>query len=282
MTDLAAAYAHCETTLRAEDHDAWLAALFAPADSRPGLHALGAFALEVDHVRDRVRQAIAGEIRLQWWQDVVDGSRAAEATAHPVAAALLDTARRAALPAALFGDMLDAHRMALYDEPPADMAALEARLVALRGVPVRLAERVLGGGPAAEPAADHAGVALGLADLLGELGRRDASRAAALLPIALLSRHGARREDAASRMATPEVRAALADLRGAARRHLAALRAARPNLGAAGPAVLVAALVEPRLARGERAADPFAPVPAPAPWRRQWRLWRAARNGGAL
>ena len=282
MTDLAAAYAHCETILRAEDHDAWLAALFASADTRPGLHALGAFALEVGRVRDRVRQAIAGEIRLQWWQDVVDGSRAAEATAHPVAAALLDTARRAALPAVLFGDMLDAHRMALYDEPPADMAALEARLVALRGVPVRLAARVLGGGPAAEPAADHAGVALGLADLLGELGRRDASRPAALLPIALLSRHGARREDAASRVATPEVKAALADLRVAARRHLAALRAARPNLGAVGPAVLVAALVEPRLARGERAADPFAPATASAPWRRQWRLWRAARNGGAL
>ncbi len=278
---IAASYAHCDAQLRAEDHDAWLAALFAPAEARPHLHALGAFALEVGHVRDRVRQAVAGEIRLQWWQDVVDGTRAGEAMAHPVAAALVDTIARAALPAAPFGDMLDAHRMALYDEPPADLPALERRLVATHGTPIRLAARALGGGAAMDPAADDAGVALGLAALLDGL-RRDAAGHPAPLPSDLMARHAAAQADVDAGRDRPEVRAALAELRGAARARLASLRGRRRSLGDAGPAFLTAALVEPRLALGERAGDPFGPLPEPPQWRRQWRLWRAARRGGVL
>ncbi|RYC33096.1 phytoene/squalene synthase family protein [Lichenibacterium minor] len=277
MTDLAAAYAHCEALLRAEDPDAWLAALLAPADARPHLHALGAVAVEVALVRTRVKQAIAGEIRLQWWQDVVDGGRATEAAAHPVAAALVDTIDRAALPRAPFGDMLDAFRMDLYDEPPADLPALERRLAATRAVPIGFAARVLGGGAAIDPAAEHAGVAIGLADLL------DALRAGhdPLLPVALLARHGATRAEVAAGRDTPGLRAVAADLRSAARTRLAALRAKRGALGDAGPAFLRTALVEPRLKRGDRAA-PFEPLPELPQWRRQWRLWRAARNGGVL
>ena len=275
MTDTAAAYAHCEALLRADDPDAWLAALLAPALARPHFHALGAFALEVGLVRSRVRQAIAGEIRLQWWQDVVDGARAAEAAAHPVAAALADTIDRAALPRAPFGDMLDAYRMDLYDEPPADLPALERRLAATHAVPFRLAARALGGGPAADPAPDDAGIALGLGDLLD--GLRGTHRPA--LPVATLARHGGAPEDVAAGRATPEVRAAVADLRAAARARLAALRTKRHALGEAAPAVLRAALVEPRLSTGERAGDPFTPVPDLPQWRRQWRLWRASRGG---
>ncbi len=138
----------------------------------PGLHAIGAFVLEVGHVRERVRQPIAGEIRLQWWQDVVDGSRSSEAAAHPVAAALLDTMARADLSQAVIADMIDAYRIALYDEPPADMAALERRLIALRGTPIRLAAQVLGvTGEAIEAATADAGVALGIMDLVTALPR---------------------------------------------------------------------------------------------------------------
>ncbi len=43
------------------------------------------------------------------------------------------------------------------------------------------------------------------------------------------------------------------------------------------PAFLPAALVAPMLKRLERDADPFAPHPLPQ-WRRQWLLWRAARD----
>ena len=277
MSDLAPAHVACEALLRAEDRDAWLAALLAPAESRAHLHALSAFTLELRHVRRRVRQAVAGEIRLQWWQEVVDGERAGEAAAHPVAAALLDTMARAALPAAAFGTMIDAYRLGLYDEPPADLPALERRLAASHGTPIRLAVRVLGGGPALDPAADAAGVALGIAEILGSVAEWSA-----LLPPALLARHGTRRAEVEAGQAGPAVRAALADLRGAARARLTALRRDRGSFGPAGTAFLSAALVAPRLAASERAADPLAPRADLPAWRRQWRLWRAARSGGAL
>src|SRR5690242_2632223 len=87
-------FAHCENLVRAGDKDRWLASLFAPADRRPPLHALYAFNLEVARVRELAREPMAGEIRLQWWREVIAGTRPGEAAAHPVAAALLETIAR--------------------------------------------------------------------------------------------------------------------------------------------------------------------------------------------
>ncbi len=276
--DLAACYAHCEAELKRNDYDAWFAALFAPAARRPGLHAIGALALEVGHVRERVRQPMAGEIRLQWWQDVVDGDRASEAAAHPVAAALLDTMKRADLPPAIFADMIDALRIGLYDEPPADVAALERRLVALRGTPVRLAAQVLGvTGNAIEGAAADAGVALGIADLVTALPRSSRRRPMPL-PNDLLMRHGATQGEIDASRATPGVESLLADLRTMASSRLTALRGERKNLGEAGPAFLTTSLVDARLKRSE-VSEAFAADAGLPLWRRQWLLWRAARRG---
>ena len=44
------AYRHCEDLVRAHDKDHYLASLFAPADRRPYLFALYAFALEIGRV----------------------------------------------------------------------------------------------------------------------------------------------------------------------------------------------------------------------------------------
>jgi phytoene synthase len=95
-----------------------------------------------------------------------------------------------------------------------------------------------------------------------------------------LQRHGASRADIAARRATPELRAALSELRLLARRQLAAARRLLPAVPAAVmPALLPVALVPPLLDRMERADhDPYVLIELPQ-WRRQWRLWRAARRG---
>src|ERR1700741_1474761 len=87
-------FAHCENLVRAGDKDRWLASLFAPADRRRHLHALYGFTLEVARVRELAREPMAGEIRLQWWREVIPGTRPGEAAANPVAAALLETIAR--------------------------------------------------------------------------------------------------------------------------------------------------------------------------------------------
>src|SRR5690349_24980986 len=107
-------FRHCEDLVRAADKDRYLATLFAPDDRRGPLHALYAFAIEIGRVRERAREPMPGEIRLQWWREVLAGERAGEAAAHPVAAALTETVARFALPAQRLLELVAAHAVALY------------------------------------------------------------------------------------------------------------------------------------------------------------------------
>ena len=275
-------YGYCETLVREEDRDAWLASLFAPSSLRPYLHALDAFRIEIGRVRGRVTQPLAGEIRLQWWYDAVVGEARGDAHANPVAAALTDTIDRNALPRDLLLEAIEAHRTALYGEPVPTVAALEHMLDATAGSAVRLASMVLAGPPGdVRPAAFHAGSALGLYALLRQFSS-DAQRGWAAIPSELLQRHGAGQADLTTARATSAILAALADLRALARGHLAALRASRGSVPeAAVPAYLRLALVEPTLRLLDRPGlDPFGPPPELASWRRQWSLWRASRKRG--
>src|SRR5215467_4874657 len=110
-------FAYCEKLVRAGDKDRWLASLFAPAERRGHLHALYAFNLEVARVREMAREPMAGEIRLQWWREVIAGTRPGEAAANPVAAALLETIARYDLPVQIFLDLIEARAFDLYNDP---------------------------------------------------------------------------------------------------------------------------------------------------------------------
>src|SRR5580765_6566781 len=109
--------AHCEALVRAADKDRFLATLFAPAEHRAALHALYACNVEIARVREIAREPLAGEIRLQWWTDVLHGAGRGEVEANPVAAALLATITRYRLPLAPLEALIDARRFDLYDEP---------------------------------------------------------------------------------------------------------------------------------------------------------------------
>ena len=111
------AFAHCSELVRTADRDRFLASLFAPPDRRDGLHALYAFNIEVARIREAAREPLPGEIRLQWWTDVLNGEREAEAQANPVAAALLATVTRHRLVVSTLTALIDASRFDLYDKP---------------------------------------------------------------------------------------------------------------------------------------------------------------------
>ncbi len=87
------------------------------------------------------------------------------------------------------------------------------------------------------------------------------------------------RQDFVAKQATLELRAALAELRLQAREHLTQAGRLADGIPVAGlPALLPVALVRSVLDRMEgKGYDPFVPVETPQ-WRRQWRLWRAARR----
>jgi 15-cis-phytoene synthase len=274
------AFAHCEALVRAADRDRFLATLFAPAEHRDALFALYAFNVEITRVREAAREPLAGEIRLQWWSDVLGGAGRGEVAAYPEAAALLESMARYHLPAGRFEALIAARRFDLYDEPMATLADLEAYADGASSGLITLAAQVLlaGAEPNIGALGHHAGVAHAIAGLLKAFPVH-AARGQLFLPLEVLQRHGAGRQDVAGGRATPQLRAALTELRQRVRHHL---RAAQQLLAVAPPAVLPAllpvALAVPTLALMERRDyDPFVPVEL-APWRRQWLIWRAARR----
>ena len=274
------AFAHCEALVRAADKDRFLATLFAPAEHRHGLFALYAFNIEVSRVREVVREPLSGEIRLQWWNEVLGGEGRGEVAANPVAAALTAAMTRYALPREQLAALVEARRFDLYDEPMATLAALDGYAEGTASHLIALAAQILNGGRDAGigALAHHAGLAYAIAGLLKALPTH-AARGQLYVPVELLERHGARRMDAPGGKATPELRAALAELRLIARRHLAK---ARDLVAAAPPAVIPALLIlapaAATLTRMERRDyEPFAPMEI-VQWRRQWLIWRAARR----
>ncbi len=275
-----AAYAHCEALVRTSDKDRYLAALFAPAEARPHLHALYAFASEIARVPAVVREPLPGEIRLQWWRDVLNSEARGEVSANPVAAALLDTVARCDLPRGRLVALIDAHAFDLYDDAMASVVDLDAYAERTSGALFALAAQVIGGKVDAEAsmtAAAPAGIAWGVALRLRSFPR-DLARRQMFVPLDLLAQHGVTPSEVEARHNTAGLRAALAALRNHARAafaRFAAAAAAIPEPCAT--AFLPATLVPQLLARLDAAAaDPFTEVEVPQ-WRRQWALWRAAR-----
>jgi phytoene synthase len=273
------AFGHCEALVREADKDRFLATLFAPERYRAPLYALYAFNIEVARVRERAREPLAGEIRLQWWRDTLAGA-GGTTSAHPVARALLATVAQYRLPADTLADVIEARAFDLYDDPMDSIDELEGYAVKTASAVMALAARVLNGGddPGLGALTRPAGIAHAIAGLLGALGVH-AARRQLYLPLDFLRRRGARAEDVFAGKASPELQAALAELRAHARGRIAQARSALGSLPAElVPAVLPAALAGPMLDRLERRrGNPFVPDPLPQ-WRRQWLIWRAARN----
>ena len=274
-------FRYCEALVRAADKDRFLAALFAPADRRGPLFALYAFSNEIASVRDRAREPMPGEIRLQWWRDILNGERAGEAAANPVAAALSDTIARFHLPAVQLLGLIEAHAFDLYDDPMPTLAALEGYARKTEWTVFETAARILVGNnnEAFTLAAEHAGIGSALTALLRTFARHG-SRHQIFVPLEFLDRRGVQVEHILAGQTTTELREALADLSAQARRHLAGFEAVLAQLPAASaPAFLPVALLPAYLSVMERPDyDPFKSAVEVPQWRRQWTLWRAERR----
>src|ERR1700733_9534832 len=180
------AFAYCAELIRQGDRDRFIAALFAPADRRDALVSLYAFNIEIARVREVAREALPGEIRLQWWSDVLTGERREEAGANPVAAALLTTIGRCRLGTEKLTALIGARRFDLYDEPMATIADLEDYAAQTSSDLIALAAQILG--VDAEAAAQPAGIAYGITGLIQAFPVH-AARHQLYVPVELLVRH---------------------------------------------------------------------------------------------
>ncbi len=260
-----------DAAARATALDRYLAARLAPRQARRDLIALAAFVGEAARVVATASEPLVGQMRLQWWRDVLEpGRAAAEATGNPVADALREAIARHALPAELFSKVLEARSRALEPDFAKHFAkngpALEEYLDETEGAAFRLATRILGvtAGEAVEKLMFAAGQAYGRVQLLRSVpmmsaaGRHASSQGALVNDWAVL----------APRM----LQAAHSWLQQAR-------RDARRAPGAI-PAVLPVALVEPYLAALERLGPDIARTRADiSPLARVGRLWWSSVRG---
>ncbi len=268
--------------VRRHDRDRYQTALFAPADRREALFALYAFNYEIARVREIVTQPMLGQIRLQWWREVVAAAFAgAPPRQHDVAAPLAAAIRGHALTRSHFDRMIDTRERDLDDEPPATLAALEDYAEGTAATLLYLVLEVLGvTEPAARASAREIGIAYALVGLLRAMPFH-ARAGRCYIPADIAARTGLDPRDYTGLRDTPALRAAAAAIAEAAAGHLRAARRNRreiPRL--ARPAILPAVIADRFLARLRRADyNAFAPELATPDPLQSWRLFSAALRG---
>jgi 15-cis-phytoene synthase len=277
------AYQYCETYCREQDRDRYLATLFASANLRQHLFALYAFDIEIASIRDRAKDPMPGEIRLQWWRDALSGVAQGDASAHPLALALMETIETCQLPKEPLLNMCDARIFDLYDDPMPTMHDFEGYIGETSAAIIRLACLILAqGGDAGKPeAAAHAGLANALCAHLRAMPYV-AARGQVFIPLDILSKHGSSPAEITSGTYTPALKRALDEMRQRAWRHVEELRQDMEGLPTeVMPAFLPVCLVRPQLSRMEKSNyDPFLKPVELSPWRKQWALWCAAKRAG--
>jgi phytoene synthase len=226
-----------------------------------------------------VSQPLPGEVRLQWWTDMLAGAGHGGVEGNPVAAELMLAIRSWRLPIERLSRLIDEHQFDLYNDPMPTMAALEGYINDTSAVLFSL-----GAGIAARPSeevehlARHAGLAQGMAQVIAALPR-DASRRQLFVPQQLLESHGCGIEEVFAGKQTPRLRAALGQLLDEARGHLktalALLADVPPQVR---PVFLPLAMVDRDLKRMSRVDnDPFA-LQTTSRFRTLWTLWQASRS----
>jgi len=181
--------------VRRLDHDRFLSLLYAPQDRRDALAALYAFNAELATIRDRAREALPGEVRIQWWLDLLASGNEDAAGGHPLATSLLRAIRQHRLPLSAFDNMLDARVFDLYDDAMPSRGDLEGYLGETASALIHLCCLVLDPEKAMQAAdlSGHAGCAQGIAGLLRLLPLHKA-RGQCYVPAEILAAAGTSRD----------------------------------------------------------------------------------------
>ena len=273
------AAAFCAALVREHDFSRYAATLFVTPELRRALLSLYAFNVEIVRVRDQVTQPLPGEVRLRWWRDVLTGEAHGGVEGNPVAAELLSTVRQFDLPVERLTRLIEEHTFDLYNDPIPTGAALDGYLSDTQATLVAIAAQMaVPPSPEINHLARHAGLAMGMIQIIGTLPR-DAARRQLFVPLDLLKRHGSSLEEVFAGKPTPAIRKALDELAAEAGQHLqTALQLLAEAPPAVRPILLPLALVRRDIARRPRAeADPFQPQ-ARSHLSTLWTLWRASRS----
>ena len=272
----------CLSLLREGDRDRYLCALLTPENARGPIAALYAFNLEIARIRDLVTEPMMGEVRMQWWKDLITGQAHGDASLHPVAAALMRVVDDGRLPRQKLIDMIEARQFDLYDDPMPDRNTFEGYAGETASALIQLAAQILDAenSAAAATAAGHAGVAQLAAGMLQLLPVHRA-RGQVYIPREILTAAGLDRDGFLAGNDAVALEQALSAFVALGRDHMGLAQgdqfAVAPTCLAAFLPVATASMV---FDRAEALGASIIERPPLIPqWRRQLRFWRAARKG---
>ncbi len=116
---------YCLDLVRSDDPDRYLLSLFAPQRVHRGLWALYAFNQEVAKIRETVSEPMLGEIRIQWWQDVINEIEEGRVREQPVIIELANLMTEHASIKLELNELLAARRNEISGEGSADFGSLK-------------------------------------------------------------------------------------------------------------------------------------------------------------
>lgn len=211
--DLRNSYELCRQLNAAHGRTYYLATLLLPRAKRPYVHALYGFARYADEIVDDLDSALGPAERATWlqtWSAAFLTDLESGVSDDPVTRAVIDTARRWRIPTGHFEAFL---RSMAMDLTVTDYATYDDLYEYVYGSAAVIGLQVT---PILEPTSPEAGryavdlgVAFQLVNFVRDVGE-DLDRGRVYLPADELARFGVDREVLSRRVATPDVRAALA------------------------------------------------------------------------
>jgi phytoene synthase len=233
-------------TVRRQDPDRFLAALFAPSDKRDTLLLLAAVNHELARAREVASEPGLALIRLHWWREILQGAR----RRHEVAGPLGDALDAGRIEAADLLEIVDARGI---EAEPAIATLPEWRdyLAGTAGALAVAAGRALGADAAMLARLRTLGTAYGVAGQIRSVAAL-ARQGRCLLPRDLLGANGLVAEAVIARPDDPRLTPVLADLAGEGRRML------REAAGAVPRGIIAAGLPAVRAGRDLRRPGPAA------------------------
>lgn len=166
----------CLEVLRQYDRDRYLACLYLAEPLRGEVSTLYAFDTELSRISSLVSEPAPGEIRMQWWREVVSDDR--DHGNHPVAVSLMHVIEKHNLPREILVNLVDARIFDLYQDPMPDMATLEGYAGETASALLQLSAYCAGAemSPKLADSCGHGGVAQTIAAVLRAIPYHRATR----------------------------------------------------------------------------------------------------------
>lgn len=274
--------AHIAAFLKQHDSERYFSTLVLPQPADLGIRALFAFAADVALIRERISEPTTGEIRLQYWVDLLTGTEHGHTEQNPLAQSLLSTIDQYDLPTGPLRRLLAARRFDLYDDPMTDMDAFEGYAGETNSILYQMASLIVNGGNDAgtADAAGHMGVAHALIGHMRILAIT-ASRGQIYLPWSVLVANGVQETDFLAGKATSAIINACTQLRDIASEHLILAKAEIKTLSPrVRPVFAHISVLEGQLNRlSDFSKIPFTPPVDFANWQKIAKIvWWSARN----